>query len=135
YEERFDEPCGDRRCHLDPAIRLGDPYVWSASERGVDTRFYFDFASGGSLSPNSVPTLVRRVLCVHDASGQSTGRRRNQSDFDVSASPDRASGNIPTALEADQGQDRIVELGRASEVAHGDVDVMDRAVHVHSITR
>ena len=71
YDERFDEPCGDRRCHLDPAVRLGGPYVWSASERGVGTRFYFDFGAGGSLSPNVVPTLLRRVLCVHDAAGQS----------------------------------------------------------------
>lgn len=69
YDKHFDEPCGDRRCHLDPAIRLGGPYVWSVSERGSGSRFYFDFTFGTSLSPSVTPTLVRRVLCVHDTSG------------------------------------------------------------------
>ena len=69
YDERFDEPCGDRRCHLDPAVRLGGPYVWSASTRGASTRFYLDFSAGTSLSPGVAPRLVRQVLCVHDVSG------------------------------------------------------------------
>jgi uncharacterized protein DUF1566 len=64
YDKRSDEPCGDRMCHLDPAIRLRGPYVWSASTRGPGTRFYFDFTSATSLSPGTPPTLVRRVLCV-----------------------------------------------------------------------
>jgi hypothetical protein len=68
YDKRFDEPCGDRRCHLDPALRLADPYVWSASTPGPGTRFYFDFASANSLSPGIGPRLVRRVLCVRQAS-------------------------------------------------------------------
>jgi hypothetical protein len=68
YDKRFNEPCGDRRCHLDPAIRLGGPYVWSASTRGADTRFYLDFSTGTSLSPSVAPRLVRQVLCVHEVS-------------------------------------------------------------------
>jgi hypothetical protein len=64
YDVRFDEPCGDRRCHLDPALRLGGPYVWSVTTRGPGTRFYFDFSYGNSLSPGVRPDLVRRVLCV-----------------------------------------------------------------------
>jgi len=68
YARRFDEPCGDRMCHLDPAIRLAGPYVWSASTRGPGTRFYFDFTCAASLSPGIGPTLVRRVLCVRQAS-------------------------------------------------------------------
>lgn len=71
YDKRFDELCGDGRCHLDPAVRLDGPYVWSASARGAGTRFYFDFGFGTSLSPTIAPTLVRRVLCVHDVSAQS----------------------------------------------------------------
>ena len=74
YDERFDEPCGDRRCHLDPAVRLGGPYVWSATERGVGARMYLDFSAGSSYSPTVVPVLVRRVLCVHDASGAAAAR-------------------------------------------------------------
>jgi hypothetical protein len=68
YDNRFDERCGDRMCHLDPAIRLAGPYVWSASTRGPGTRFYFDFAFANSLSPGIGPQLVRRVLCVRQAS-------------------------------------------------------------------
>jgi Protein of unknown function (DUF1566) len=64
YDARSDEPCGDMRCHLDPAIRLDGPFVWSASARGPGTRFYFDFTSATSLSPGIAPRLVRRVLCV-----------------------------------------------------------------------
>ena len=64
YDPRVDEPCGNRRCHLDRAVRLADPYVWSSTARGEGTRFYFDFAFGSSLSPAVTPTLVRRVLCV-----------------------------------------------------------------------
>ncbi len=67
YDTRFEEPCGDRSCHLDPAIRLEEPYVWSASAPAPGARFYFDFASGNRLSPGIGPTLVRRVLCVRHA--------------------------------------------------------------------
>jgi len=67
YDTRFNTPCGDRTCHLDAAIQLRDPYVWSASSRGPGTRFYFDFAFGNSLSPGIGPTLVRRVLCVRQS--------------------------------------------------------------------
>ena len=65
YDQRFDEPCGDRRCHLDPAIRLAGPYVWSASTPGPGARFYFDFGFATRFSPGIGPRLVRRVLCVH----------------------------------------------------------------------
>jgi len=68
YDVRFDEPCGDRRCHLDPAIGLPEPFVWSTSTPRPGTRFYFDFATGTSLSPDLRSTLVRRVLCVRQAS-------------------------------------------------------------------
>jgi hypothetical protein len=64
YDPLVDAPCGERRCHLDPAIRLGGPYVWTLSARGPGTRFYFDFAYGNSFSPGTGPLLVRRVLCV-----------------------------------------------------------------------
>ena len=64
YNQRFDEPCGDRTCHLDPALRLAGPYVWSTSMRGPGTRFYSDFSFASSFSPGIGPTLVRRVLCV-----------------------------------------------------------------------
>lgn len=67
YDPAVDAPCGERRCHLDPAIRLAGPYVWSASARGPGTRFYFDFAYGNSFSPGTGPQLVRRVLCVRTA--------------------------------------------------------------------
>jgi len=72
YDVRFDEPCGDRRCHLDPAIGLPEPFVWSASSPRAGTRFYFDFATGTSLSPDLRPTLVRRVLCVRQPSPSSS---------------------------------------------------------------
>ena len=52
---------------LDPAIRLGGPYVWSATSRGAGTRFYFDATYGTSFSPGITPKLVRRVVCVRDA--------------------------------------------------------------------
>ena len=68
YDRGADEPCGDQRCHLDPAIRLAGPYVWSASTRRPGTRFYFDFATATSLSPDIGPRLVRRVLCVRQRS-------------------------------------------------------------------
>jgi hypothetical protein len=77
YDERFDESCGERRCHLDPAVRLGGPYVWSVSARGVGTRFYFDFDGGSGLSPNIVPTLLRRVLCVHGGQSNAESRATN----------------------------------------------------------
>jgi hypothetical protein len=64
YQERVQAPCGNRRCRLDPGIRLGGPYVWSATSRGRGTRFYIDFTSSTSLSPSLAPTLVRRVICV-----------------------------------------------------------------------
>ena len=67
YDERFAESCGERSCHLDPAIRLRDPYVWTATARGPGTRFYVDFVFGNSLSPGIGPKLVRRVLCVRRA--------------------------------------------------------------------
>jgi hypothetical protein len=67
YDAKLDGPCGDRTCHLDPAIRLGGPYVWSATSRGAGTRFYFDATYGTSFSPGITPRLVRRVVCVRGA--------------------------------------------------------------------
>lgn len=64
YDKRLDQPCGDLSCHLDPAIGLTNPYVWSATQRGPLSRFYFDFQGGASLSPHLKPGLVRRALCV-----------------------------------------------------------------------
>ena len=64
YDPERDEPCGNRRCRLDPAIRIRAPYVWTATERGVGARFYVDLAYGNELSPSVTPELVRRVLCV-----------------------------------------------------------------------
>jgi hypothetical protein len=63
YDERLDQPCGDRICHLDPAVQVTNPYFWSATRKG-SRRFYFDFRFGASLSPRPKPGLVRRVLCV-----------------------------------------------------------------------
>lgn len=68
YDPKITEPCGDRACHLDPVIRLRDPYVWSATAREQGTRFYFDVSAGNSFSPGVTPRLVRRVLCVRDSS-------------------------------------------------------------------
>ena len=68
YDEHAGQPCGDQRCRLDPAISLAGPYVWSASARSPGTRFYLDFQTGTSLSPKPNPRLVRRVLCVRQAS-------------------------------------------------------------------
>ena len=64
YDPRLDEPCGDRQCHLDPAIQLGGCYVWSATSRTPGDRFYFDFSAGNSFSPALSPGLVRRVIWV-----------------------------------------------------------------------
>lgn len=64
YDAGRDEPCGDRRCRVDPVIRTRGPYVWSATARGVGTRFYFDLGYANALSPTVTPELVRRVLCV-----------------------------------------------------------------------
>ncbi len=64
YDTHVTQPCGTHACHLDTAISLADPYVWSVTSRGAGTRFYFNFAGGHSLSPGISPTLVRRVLCV-----------------------------------------------------------------------
>jgi hypothetical protein len=64
YDPAHDEPCGERRCRLDPAFRLRGPYVWTATARGVGARFYKDFMYGNELSPSVGPQLVRRVLCV-----------------------------------------------------------------------
>ena len=64
YDPSRDEPCGERHCRIDPAVALGGPYVWTATSRGVGTRFYFDVAYGNALSPTVTPELVRRVLCV-----------------------------------------------------------------------
>jgi hypothetical protein len=57
------QPCGDRPCHLDAAIQLGGPYVWSATGNAT-SRYYRDFQFGTSLVPHIGPRLVRRVLCV-----------------------------------------------------------------------
>ena len=69
-EDLFDrdatQPCGDRPCHLDAAIRLTGPYVWSATGE-ASTRFYRDFQFGTSLAPHIGPRLMRRVLCVRGA--------------------------------------------------------------------
>jgi hypothetical protein len=70
YDKHYDAQCGTRVCHLDAAIHLAGPYVWSATSPGADTRFYFDFAFGSSLSPRLSPELVRRVLCVRQAPGK-----------------------------------------------------------------
>ncbi len=64
YDPHVSEPCGDRTCHLDPAVQIGGPYVWTATARGEGTRFYFDASYGTSFSPGITPRLVRRVLCV-----------------------------------------------------------------------
>jgi hypothetical protein len=64
YDPRVDRPCGDRVCHLDPAIGLGGPYVWSVTSRGAGTRFYYDYSTGQAFSPTLHPRLVRRTLCV-----------------------------------------------------------------------
>ena len=64
YDARIDTPCGDRNCHLDPAIRLGGPYVWTVTTRGEGTRFYYDFGYGNGFSPGVSPALVRRTICV-----------------------------------------------------------------------
>ncbi len=63
YDPRFTEPCGDRPCHLAPAIRLGGPYVWTDTPR-AGGRFYFDFGYGTSFSPGVPPTLGRRTISV-----------------------------------------------------------------------
>jgi hypothetical protein len=63
YDERLEQPCGTRTCHIDPAVRLTNPYLWSATQKG-SRRFYFDFRFGASLAPRLKPGLVRRVLCV-----------------------------------------------------------------------
>ena len=64
YDRRVESRCGERPCHLDPAISLRGPYVWTATSRGEGTRFYFEFTFGNSFSPGTPPTLVRRVLCA-----------------------------------------------------------------------
>jgi hypothetical protein len=69
YDPGIATPCGGRSpCHLDPAIRLASPYVWSGTARGEGARFYFDFAYGNAFSPGIGPTLVRQVLCVRGGS-------------------------------------------------------------------
>lgn len=75
YERHRHQPCGNMKCHLDRAIHLQSPYVWTATSRGPETRFYFDFSTATSLSPRASnrspsigPRLVRRVLCVREAS-------------------------------------------------------------------
>lgn len=67
YDAKLAVPCGDRTCRIDESIRLGGPYVWSASERGPGTRFYFDAGYGTTFSPGIDPRLVRRVICVRGA--------------------------------------------------------------------
>ncbi len=64
YDEAHDRACGERTCHLDPAITLTDPYVWSGTSRSGGRRFYIDFKFGTQLAPLIRPQLVRRVLCV-----------------------------------------------------------------------
>ena len=68
YDRRLNARCGERECHLDPRIALRGPYVWAATSRGEGTRFYIDFTSSTTLSPGIGPKLVRRVLCVRQAS-------------------------------------------------------------------
>jgi hypothetical protein len=68
YDEGTAQPCEEgRTCHLDPAVRLTAPYVWSATRNGERSRFYIDFRFGTTLAPVLKPTLVRRTLCVHEA--------------------------------------------------------------------
>jgi hypothetical protein len=68
YDESAAQPCAEgRTCRLDPAIRLTAPYVWTATPNGERSRFYVDFRFGTSLAPVVKPTLVRRTLCVHEA--------------------------------------------------------------------
>ena len=64
YDEGRDQPCGKRKCYLDPAVWLTNPYFWSATQRGLSRRFYIDFQFGTTLSPRLRPGLRRRVLCV-----------------------------------------------------------------------
>jgi len=64
YDEAHDNACGERTCHLDRAITLTDPYVWSGTSRSGGRRFYIDFKFGTQLAPLIRPRLVRRVLCV-----------------------------------------------------------------------
>jgi hypothetical protein len=66
YDKRADQGCGDRRCRLDPAVSLADPYVWSASTSSPGMPIYFDFTAATSFSPG--PGIVRRVICVRQAS-------------------------------------------------------------------
>ena len=64
YDEAHDSACGERTCHIDPAITLTDPYFWSGTARSGGRRFYIDFKFGTQLAPLIRPQLVRRVLCV-----------------------------------------------------------------------
>ncbi len=62
-DEGATQQCGDQPCHLDAAIRLSGPYVWSATGSDAARRFYRDFQFGTSLQPH-IGKIVRRVLCV-----------------------------------------------------------------------
>lgn len=64
YDERLQQPCGERTCHLTPLIALTAPYVWSGTQRGPSRYVYFDFRVGSSLAPRLKPGLYRHVLCV-----------------------------------------------------------------------
>lgn len=64
YDETLESPCGERTCRIPPAIRLDDPYVWSATGSGSSRRVYIDFHFGTTFAPIARSTLVRRVLCV-----------------------------------------------------------------------
>jgi hypothetical protein len=66
YDKRADQGCGYRRCRLDPAVSLADPYVWSASSASPGVPTYMDFSSGTRLSPG--PAVPRRVICVRQGS-------------------------------------------------------------------
>jgi len=66
YDETVQQPCGPWTCRVDRAIRLSDPYFWSATGRQSTRRFYVDFRFGTRLAPVPNPALVRRVLCVRD---------------------------------------------------------------------
>ena len=66
YDKHAEQACGDRRCRLDPAVSLADPYVWSASSVSPGIPTYIDFSAGTSFSPGR--SILRRVLCVRQGS-------------------------------------------------------------------
>ena len=54
---------------------------------------------------------------------------RLETHFRVGSSPDRITLTVWNSTEPEEGQDVIVEVGRAGEVGHGDVHVVDSAAH------